>query len=93
MYLNFRMLTAEVGSDPSSNIRVDTGPDSMRGDYILGCADSRVRERRNISRRRKGSRIRAVYMGNLKGLLGIRRIDTLPNARVSVLCEVDKKVL
>ena len=38
------------------------------------------------------SRIRAVQMDNLRGLLGIRRMDKVPNARVRQLCGVTKCV-
>ena len=38
------------------------------------------------------SRIRAVQMGNLRGLLGIRRMDNVPNAQISQLCGVTKGV-
>ena len=40
--------------------------------------------------REKRSRLRAVQMDNLKGLLGIRRIDRVPNARIRELCGVRK---
>ena len=36
------------------------------------------------------SRVRAVQMDNLRGLLGIRRMDRVPNARIMELCEVKK---
>ena len=36
------------------------------------------------------SRFRAVQMDNLRLLLGIRRVDRVPNARVRELCEVTK---
>ena len=36
------------------------------------------------------SRVRAVQMDNLRGLLGIRRIDRVPNARIRDLCGVKK---
>ena len=38
------------------------------------------------------SRIRAVQMDNLKGLLGIRRMDKVPNARIRQFCGVTKGV-
>ena len=41
---------------------------------------------------KKRSRIRAVHMDNLRGFLGIRRMDKVPNARINELCGV-KKVL
>ena len=34
--------------------------------------------------------IRAVYMDNLRGLLGIRRMDKVPNVRIRQLCGVAK---
>ena len=38
------------------------------------------------------SRTRAVQMDNLKGLLGIRRMDKVPNAQIKELCGVTKAV-
>ena len=38
------------------------------------------------------SRIRAVQMYNLRGLLGIRRINKVQNARLRQLCGVTKGV-
>ena len=38
------------------------------------------------------SRIRAVQMDNLRGLLGIRRMDKVMNARISQLCGMIKVV-
>ena len=38
------------------------------------------------------SRIRGVLMDNLRGLLGIRRMDIFPNARIMELCGVKKGV-
>ena len=38
------------------------------------------------------SRIRAVQMDNLRGLLGIRRMDRIPNAWIRKLCGVTKGV-
>ena len=35
-------------------------------------------------------RIRVVQMDNLRGLLGIRRMDKVPNARIRELCGVTK---
>ena len=43
-------------------------------------------------REKERSRIRAVQMGNLRGLLGIRRMDRVPNARMRELCGVTKRV-
>ena len=42
------------------------------------------------------SRITAVHVDNLRGLLGIRRMDKIPNARMRQLCgdeKIDKGVL
>ena len=39
------------------------------------------------------SRIRAVQMDNLRGLLGIRRRDRIPNARIRELCGVTKGLM
>ena len=38
------------------------------------------------------SRIRAVQMNNLKGLLCIKRMDSLSNAQIRELCRVTKGV-
>ena len=38
------------------------------------------------------SRIRAVQMDNIKGLLGIRRMDRVPNTRIKELCGLKKGV-
>ena len=38
------------------------------------------------------SRIRAVQMDNLRGLLGIRRMDRIPNVRIREMCGVKKWV-
>ena len=38
------------------------------------------------------SRIRAIQMDSLRGLLGIRRMDRVPNARIKELCGVAKGV-
>ena len=38
-----------------------------------------------IQKEEKKSRIRAVQMGNLSGLLGIRRMDSVPNVRIREL--------
>ena len=43
-----------------------------------------------IWREKERSRIWAVQMDNLRGLLGIRRMDEVPNARIRHLCEVTK---
>ena len=42
--------------------------------------------------REKGSRIRAVQMDNLRGLLEIRRMDKVPNTWIRQLCGVKKGV-
>ena len=36
------------------------------------------------------SRVRAAQMDNLRGLLGIRRMDRIHNAQIRHLCEVKK---
>ena len=36
------------------------------------------------------SRIRAVQMDNLRGLLGIKRMDMVTNAQIRELCRVKK---
>ena len=36
------------------------------------------------------SRIRAIQMDKLRGLLGIRRLDKVPNAQIRELCGVTK---
>ena len=38
------------------------------------------------------SMIRAVQMNNLRGLLGMRRMDRVPNARKRESCGVTKRV-
>ena len=43
-------------------------------------------------REKERSRIWAVQMDNLRGLLGIRRMDKVPNARIRHLCGVTKGV-
>ena len=45
-----------------------------------------------IWRENKRSRIRAVYMDNLRDLLDIRRMDRMPNAWIRELCGVPKRV-
>ena len=40
----------------------------------------------------KSSTTRAEQMDNLRGLLGIRRMDRVPNARIRELCGVTKGV-
>ena len=45
-----------------------------------------------IWRKKERSRIRAVQMDNLRGLLGIRRMDKVPNVRIRQLCGVTKGV-
>ena len=41
-------------------------------------------------RKKERSRGRAVQMDNLRGSLGIRRMDIVPNARIRELCGVKK---
>ena len=43
-------------------------------------------------RKKERFRILGVRMDNLRGLLGIRRMDKVPNARISQLCEMTKGV-
>ena len=45
-----------------------------------------------IWKERGRSRIRAVQIDNLRNLLGIRRTDRVPNARIRELCGVTKGV-
>ena len=45
-----------------------------------------------IWREKERSRIRAVQMDNLRSLLGIRRMDKVPNAWIKQLCKVTKVV-
>ena len=45
-----------------------------------------------IWREKERSRIWAVQMDNLRGLLGIRRMDKVLNARIRQLCRVTKGV-
>ena len=41
---------------------------------------------------RERSRLRAVQMYILRGMLGIRRIDRVPNAQIRELCRVTKRL-
>ena len=43
-----------------------------------------------IWKEKERSRIRAVEMDNLRGLLGIRRMDGIPNSQIRELCGVMK---
>ena len=45
-----------------------------------------------IWREKERSRIRTVHMGNLRGLLSIRRMDKFLNAQIRQLCGVMKGV-
>ena len=45
-----------------------------------------------IFREKERSRIRAVQMDNLSGMLGIRRIDKVPKSRIRQLCRATKDV-
>ena len=45
-----------------------------------------------IWREKERSRIRAVHMGSLRVLLGIRIMHKVPNARIKQLCGVTKGV-
>ena len=40
----------------------------------------------------ENSRIRVVQMDTLRGLLGIRRMDKVPNAHIRELCRATKGV-
>ena len=41
-------------------------------------------------REKERSKVRPVQMDNLRRLLGIRRMDRVPNARIRKLCRVRK---
>ena len=41
---------------------------------------------------KKRSRIKGVHMDNLRGLIGIMRMDRVPNPRIRELCGVTKRV-
>ena len=43
-----------------------------------------------LRKEKERSRIRAVQVDNLKGLLGIGRMDRVPNARIRELCGMKK---
>ena len=43
-------------------------------------------------REKERARIRTVQMGSLRGLLSIRRMDKVPNARIRELCGMTKGV-
>ena len=43
-----------------------------------------------IWKEKERCRIRAVQMDNFRGLLGIRRMDKVPNSRIRELCGVTK---
>ena len=45
-----------------------------------------------IWKEKERSKARAVQMSNFRGLLGIRRINKVSNARISELCGVTKGV-
>ena len=45
-----------------------------------------------IWREKERARIRAVKMDNLRGLLGIRRMDKVPNVQIRKLCRVMKGI-
>ena len=55
--------------------------------YLLCCMAEKM-----IWREKERSRIRAVQMDNLRGLLGVREMDRVPNAIVRELCGVTKGV-
>ena len=43
-----------------------------------------------LGKEKARSRIRTVQINNLRGLLGIRRMDRAPNAWIREFCEVKK---
>ena len=43
-------------------------------------------------KRDKRKRVKAVQMDNFRGLIGIRRMDKIPNARIKELCGVKKRL-
>ena len=45
-----------------------------------------------LGKEKERSRIRTVLMDNLRGLLGIRRMDRVPNTRIRKLCRVKKSL-
>ena len=45
-----------------------------------------------MQRGRERSRVKAVQMDNLSGLLGVRRMDRVPNGWIRELCGVEKEV-
>ena len=45
-----------------------------------------------VRREKEKSRIRAVRMNNLRWLLGIRKMNRVPNAQIRELCGVTKEV-
>ena len=45
-----------------------------------------------LCKEKESSRIRAIKIYNLRGSLGIRRMDRAPNARIRELCRVTKEV-
>ena len=45
-----------------------------------------------ISKKKERYWIIAIQMDDLRGLLGIRRMDNVPNARIRELCRVMKRV-
>ena len=55
--------------------------------HVLMCGNETM-----LWNEKKRSRVRAVQMDNLRGLLSIRRMDRVPNARIKELCGVTKGV-
>ena len=49
-------------------------------------------EMRKIWREKERSRIKAMQIGSLRGPLGFRRMDRVPNAQIRELCGVAKGV-
>ena len=45
-----------------------------------------------LKKEKERSKIRAAQMDNFRGLLGIRRMDRVPNVRIRELCGATKRV-
>ena len=54
---------------------------------VLMCGSTRI-----LWKEKERSRVRAIQTDNIRQLLGINRIDKVPNARVRELCRVKKAV-
>ena len=93
---------AECNRNVASRRRVAGAPRSLGNAIILQLECARVLHESllvpvltygtetMIWRENERSRIRAVQMDNLRGLLGIRRTDKVPSARIWQLCGVTK---